>query len=260
MQLNPAPRATEYAFHTEGGCTFVTKDGIALLGTPTTAQPPGRKRSRSIGINASKEEIGQGNVEDGYEETVVRVVVHEALAEDFGLFMWPSGVVLACLVWAQRQSLRGVGVVEIGAGTSLPGLLAAKLGANVVLTDHADAHQTLRNIQGAVEANRLLPPPPSDDHQGWDGVTHVSEIGLRLAIGPQIGGKGIGLVRDSATISRGRACGPELRLEIRYGRGGKFSTENTLCNGDPQKCNSRRFSSLFFFQSLEAVCACTPVL
>lgn len=51
----------------------------------------------------------------------------QVLSEDFGLFIWPSGVVLAALIWARRREFRGVRVVEIGAGTALPGLLAAKV-------------------------------------------------------------------------------------------------------------------------------------
>ncbi|CAN0523888.1 unnamed protein product, partial [Ectocarpus sp. 12 AP-2014] len=51
----------------------------------------------------------------------------QVLSEDFGLFTWPSGVVLACLVWARRREFDGASVVEIGAGTALPGLLAAKV-------------------------------------------------------------------------------------------------------------------------------------
>ncbi|CAN0504050.1 unnamed protein product, partial [Ectocarpus sp. 8 AP-2014] len=61
------------------------------------------------------------------QHQAVRVVVHEVLSEDFGLFTWPSGVVLACLVWARRREFDGASVVEIGAGTALPGLLAAKV-------------------------------------------------------------------------------------------------------------------------------------
>lgn len=52
----------------------------------------------------------------------------KVLSEDFGLFTWPSAIVLACLVWSRREEFRGASVVEIGAGTALPGLLAAKVG------------------------------------------------------------------------------------------------------------------------------------
>ncbi|CAN0281126.1 unnamed protein product, partial [Discosporangium mesarthrocarpum] len=94
----------------------------------------------------------------------VRVVIHEALSEEFGLFIWPSGIALACLVWSLRARMReGVGVIEIGAGTSLPGLLAAKagaLGAHVTLTDREDSSAILDNICGAIEANGLKWPSP----------------------------------------------------------------------------------------------------
>lgn len=51
----------------------------------------------------------------------------KVLSEDFGLFTWPSAILLACLVWSRREEFRGASVVEIGAGTALPGLLAAKV-------------------------------------------------------------------------------------------------------------------------------------
>ncbi|CAB1106204.1 unnamed protein product [Ectocarpus sp. CCAP 1310/34] len=95
---------------------------------------------------------GEGDGEEGVE----------VLSEDFGLFTWPSGVVLACLIWARRREFDGASVVEIGAGTALPGLLAAKLGASVVLTDREEAPWVLDNMRGAVAANGLNLGPPDD--------------------------------------------------------------------------------------------------
>lgn len=56
-------------------------------------------------------------------------VLFQMLSEDYGLFTWPSAVVLACMIWARRREFKDAHVVEIGAGTALPGLLAAKVSA-----------------------------------------------------------------------------------------------------------------------------------
>ncbi|KAI5649793.1 hypothetical protein M9H77_35798 [Catharanthus roseus] len=44
--------------------------------------------------------------------------------------------ILAEYVWQQKSRFSGANMVELGAGTSLPGLVAAKLGANVTLIDY----------------------------------------------------------------------------------------------------------------------------
>ena len=51
---------------------------------------------------------------------------------DSGLFVWPSAIVLAQWIWHERHRYiggfaRGLRVLELGAGASLPGLLAARL-------------------------------------------------------------------------------------------------------------------------------------
>lgn len=65
------------------------------------------------------------------------------MKEDYGLFVWPCSVVLAEYVWQQKHRFSGATVVELGAGTSLPGLVAAKLGARVTLTDNSTRLEVL---------------------------------------------------------------------------------------------------------------------
>eukprot|EP00268_Persea_americana_P001129 TRINITY_DN10343_c0_g1_i14.p2 TRINITY_DN10343_c0_g1~~TRINITY_DN10343_c0_g1_i14.p2 ORF type:complete len:123 (-),score=31.33 TRINITY_DN10343_c0_g1_i14:2704-3072(-) len=59
----------------------------------------------------------------------------ENMQEDYGMFIWPCSIALAEYVWQQRSQFSGATVIELGAGTSLPGLVAAKVGAEVILTD-----------------------------------------------------------------------------------------------------------------------------
>ncbi|KQJ92960.1 methyltransferase-like protein 23 isoform X2 [Brachypodium distachyon] len=86
----------------------------------------------------------------------LRVDILENMQEDYGMFVWPCSVILAEYVWQQRPRFSGSAVVELGAGTSLPGLVAAKVGANVTLTDIADNTEVLDNIRqicGVNDAN-----------------------------------------------------------------------------------------------------------
>ena len=51
----------------------------------------------------------------------------------YGILLWPAAIALAHELAA--RPLRGVRVLELGAGTGLPGIVAAALGAHVVQTD-----------------------------------------------------------------------------------------------------------------------------
>ncbi|WOL17265.1 hypothetical protein Cni_G26054 [Canna indica] len=77
------------------------------------------------------------------------------IREDYGMFVWPCCIVLAEYIWQQRSRFSGVSVVELGAGTSLPGLVAAKVGANVTLTDNSKKTEVLQNIKRICDLNTL---------------------------------------------------------------------------------------------------------
>ncbi|XP_021901789.1 methyltransferase-like protein 23 isoform X2 [Carica papaya] len=77
------------------------------------------------------------------------------MKEEYGLFVWPCSIILAEYVWQQRSRFSGATVVELGAGTSLPGLVAAKVGADVTLTDQSDKLQVLENMKRECILNRL---------------------------------------------------------------------------------------------------------
>ena len=53
----------------------------------------------------------------------------------YGVVLWPASVALAHDLAARADMLRGARVLELGAGTGLPGIVAASLGATVVQTD-----------------------------------------------------------------------------------------------------------------------------
>lgn len=77
------------------------------------------------------------------------------MKEEYGLFVWPCSVVLAEYVWQQRLQFSGVSVLELGAGTCLPGLVAAKLGLDVTLTDDSNKLEVLDNMRRVCDLNQL---------------------------------------------------------------------------------------------------------
>jgi predicted nicotinamide N-methyase len=53
----------------------------------------------------------------------------------YGVALWPASIALAHDLVSREDDLRGARVLELGAGTGLPGIVAAKMGARVVQTD-----------------------------------------------------------------------------------------------------------------------------
>ncbi|XP_076939398.1 uncharacterized protein LOC143608097 isoform X1 [Bidens hawaiensis] len=92
---------------------------------------------------------------DSNDDISISITVIESMKEDYGLFVWPSRVILAEYVWQQRSRFAGLTLLELGAGTSLPGLVAAKIGANVILTDDSDKLEVLDNMRRVCELNNI---------------------------------------------------------------------------------------------------------
>ncbi len=53
----------------------------------------------------------------------------------YGVVLWPAAIALAHEVASRAEAFRGRRVLELGAGTGLPGIVAASLGGHVVQTD-----------------------------------------------------------------------------------------------------------------------------
>ncbi|ETE72480.1 Methyltransferase-like protein 23, partial [Ophiophagus hannah] len=73
----------------------------------------------------------------------------------YGMYVWPCAVVLAQYIWFHRRLIFGKRILEIGAGVSLPGIVAAKCGAEVILSDNADFSECLDNCQRSCQMNNL---------------------------------------------------------------------------------------------------------
>lgn len=67
----------------------------------------------------------------------------------YGIALWPAAIALAHDLFARATELRGRTVLELGAGTGLPGIVAASLGAHVVQTDRHEVPMAIckRNVE-----------------------------------------------------------------------------------------------------------------
>jgi predicted nicotinamide N-methyase len=64
-----------------------------------------------------------------------RYLGDEKVKHHYGMALWPAAVALAHDISARAAEFRGHTVLELGAGTGLPGIVAAMNGARVVQTD-----------------------------------------------------------------------------------------------------------------------------
>ena len=70
---------------------------------------------------------GEMAASPGSEMSSVTVTIPEQLAASYGLYLWPSSPVLAWYLWLHQEQFRHRTVLELGAGTALPGILLAKV-------------------------------------------------------------------------------------------------------------------------------------
>lgn len=64
---------------------------------------------------------------------------------------------MAWYLFEHRTELEGKHILELGAGTSLPSILAAKCGAKVTISDSALLPKTLQHIHQICQTNKLDP-------------------------------------------------------------------------------------------------------
>ncbi|EFJ30953.1 hypothetical protein SELMODRAFT_88462 [Selaginella moellendorffii] len=92
---------------------------------------------------------------DGEGGDSLAVSISEVMKEDYGLYVWPCGICLGEYVWQQRHRFAGSTVIELGAGTGLPGIVAAKVGARVILTDYKLYPEVFENMRKTCDLNNV---------------------------------------------------------------------------------------------------------
>ena len=93
----------------------------------------------------------------------------------YGVVLWPAAIALAYEIASRPEAFQAARVLELGAGTGLPGIVAASLGARVVQTDrqelamHVCRRNGERNGVGAIE-HRLADWAEWDDGGRYDWI------------------------------------------------------------------------------------------
>jgi predicted nicotinamide N-methyase len=92
----------------------------------------------------------------------------------YGVVLWPAAIALAHDVAARAGTFQGRRVLELGAGTGLPGIVAASLGARVVQTDRQELALSVCRRNGARNAAaieyRLADWTLWDDAERYDWI------------------------------------------------------------------------------------------
>ena len=90
--------------------------------------------------------------EDSQTKETLHVSIPEVIGNDYGTYTWPSAPVLGQYIWSNRNLVSGKIVLELGAGTSLSGIVATKSGASkVYFTDSARYPSSLFNCKQTFE-------------------------------------------------------------------------------------------------------------
>lgn len=85
----------------------------------------------------------------------IKVFIPEELDPEYGMYTWPCAPVLAQFVWYNRHWIAEKTILELGAGTALPGIVAAKCGAIVHLSDSARLPKCRETCLKSCRANGL---------------------------------------------------------------------------------------------------------
>ena len=94
----------------------------------------------------------------------------------YGAVLWPAAIALAHDLVARGDALRGARLLELGAGTGLPGIVAASLGARVVQTDRLPLALSLCERNGARNGVADAIERRLADWTAWDDAARYDVI------------------------------------------------------------------------------------
>ena len=96
-----------------------------------------------------------------------RVIEPQEPRLPYGVALWPSAIALAHEIATRPDDFRGRSVLELGAGTGLPGIVAASLGGRVVQTDRDELALLLCRRNGERNGVVAVDYRPAD-WTSWD--------------------------------------------------------------------------------------------
>jgi methyltransferase-like protein 23 len=78
-----------------------------------------------------------------------RYLARERERLPYGVMLWPAAIALAHDMLARAEQLPGKRILELGAGTGIPGIVAGSLGAHVVQVDRSEVALHVCNLNTA---------------------------------------------------------------------------------------------------------------
>lgn len=128
--------------------------GGRRVAVPNDAGEPLRTSGRDVPLHAYRLAVGgrawtilhTGAVLSRGDEARVIGELKERLP--YGVALWPSAIALAHEILSRAGDFAGTTVLELGAGTGLPGIVAASLGGRVVQTDRNELALTICRRNG----------------------------------------------------------------------------------------------------------------
>jgi predicted nicotinamide N-methyase len=96
----------------------------------------------------------------------------------YGIVLWPAAIALAHEI--ATRALRGARVLELGAGTGLPGIVAASLGARVVQTDRQEVALHVCKTNAARNGVTTIEHRAADWTAWEDGATYDWILGADI--------------------------------------------------------------------------------
>ena len=83
------------------------------------------------------------------------ITIRSYYSENFGEYVWPSSRYLGELLCQNAELIKGKRIMELGCGSGLSGIVASKLGANVIFTDQSDPESILNNCRENTKENGI---------------------------------------------------------------------------------------------------------
>ncbi len=101
----------------------------------------------------------------------------------YGVALWPAAIALANDVASRADGFRGSRVLELGAGTGLPGIVAASLGARVVQTDRHEMPMSICRRNGELNGAAAIEYRLADWTEWNDAARYDWIIGSDILYG-----------------------------------------------------------------------------
>jgi predicted nicotinamide N-methyase len=120
------------------------------------------------------------------EEDEQRYLGEDRSRSPYGLALWPASIALAHELVSRASGLPGQRILELGAGTGLPGIVAATYGARVVQTDRLEEALTVGRLNAERNGVRSIEHRLADWTEWTDTERYDLILGADVIYAPRL--------------------------------------------------------------------------